>query len=258
MQRRSFVYAAAAAGLGRPMAGPVKKGIIELSFIRMRNSAENQRRRTGEFLAKSAAPALKRAGCGPVGLFTNLIGQDSPMIVALAGYGSLAELESVQEKLAGDKKFQEEREAYLRHPGRGYERVEKWLLRGFESMPRVEVPPVEGKREPRVFELRIYESDNSATLARKMKMFDEGEIAIFRRLGMLPVFFGETLYGPRMPNLTYMVGFDSLAAREQAWAAFGRDAEWQKLRSRPGLSDAEIVSNISNSILRPLAGSDIR
>ncbi len=259
MKRRTFFTAAAAAGLGGPLAAaPAKKGIIDLTFVRMRNTPDNQRQRTGDFIASSVVPALKRAGSGPIGVFTNLIGDDSPMVVALAAYGSLVDLESVQAKLAGDQKFQKELEAYHKHPGLGYQRLEKRLLRGFDSMPRVEVPPADEKREPRIFEMRIYESNNSTTLHRKMKMFDDGEIAIFRRLGMVPVFFGETLYGPQMPNLTYMLGFDSLAAREQAWSAFGRDPEWQKLRSQPGLSDAEIVSNISNCVLRPLPGSDIR
>jgi hypothetical protein len=104
----------------------------------------------------------------------------------------------------------------------------------------------------------MYESNNSFTLARKIKMFNEGEIGIFKRLGMRPVFYGETLIGARMPNLVYMLGFDNLAAREKLWQVFGADPEWQKLRVQPGFSDAENVSNISNSILRPLPFSDIR
>jgi hypothetical protein len=75
---------------------------------------------------------------------------------------------------------------------------------------------------------------------------------------MRPVFYAETLIGARMPNLVYMLSFDNLAAREKLWQAFGADAEWQKLRAQPGLDDAENVSNISNSILRPLPFSDIR
>jgi hypothetical protein len=55
-----------------------------------------------------------------------------------------------------------------------------------------------------------------------------------------------------------MLSFDDLASRERLWRAFGSDPEWQKLRAQPGLSDAEIVSNISNAILRPLAFSPIR
>jgi hypothetical protein len=87
---------------------------------------------------------------------------------------------------------------------------------------------------------------------------DDGEIDIFRRCGMLPVFFGETIAGADMPNLTYMLAFENLAAREKAWRTFGSHPDWQKLRSRPELSDALLVSNISNAILRPLAFSSIR
>jgi hypothetical protein len=55
-----------------------------------------------------------------------------------------------------------------------------------------------------------------------------------------------------------MLAFDDLSHREQAWKAFAGDPEWQKLRATPGLSDAEIVSNISSAILRPLPFSPIR
>jgi hypothetical protein len=55
-----------------------------------------------------------------------------------------------------------------------------------------------------------------------------------------------------------MAAYESMAAREKAWQAFGADPEWQKLRAQPGYSDAEIVSSISNAILRPAAGSEIR
>jgi hypothetical protein len=89
-------------------------------------------------------------------------------------------------------------------------------------------------------------------------MFGEGEVAAFRRSGLQPVFFGEALVGSSLPRLTYMVAYDGMAGREKAWAAFGADPEWQKLRAMPGYSDAEIVCNISNAILRPAAGSDIR
>jgi len=69
---------------------------------------------------------------------------------------------------------------------------------------------------------------------------------------------GETIVGKNMPNLTYMVTFESLAAREKIWGDFGKDPEWQKLRAEPELADALIVSNISNAILRPLAFSAVR
>jgi hypothetical protein len=81
---------------------------------------------------------------------------------------------------------------------------------------------------------------------------------IFERLGMRPVFFGETLVGPRQPNLMYMLSYDDLDARDKLWHAFGTDPEWKKLSTQPQLKDSEIVANISNVILRPLTFSAIR
>jgi hypothetical protein len=61
-----------------------------------------------------------------------------------------------------------------------------------------------------------------------------------------------------MPNLTYMLAFDDLAAREKCWNAFSADPEWQKLRTSAGIPDAELVCNITNAIVRPLPFSPIR
>jgi hypothetical protein len=54
-----------------------------------------------------------------------------------------------------------------------------------------------------------------------------------------------------------MVVFSDMAAREKAWAAFREDAEWVKLSSTPGLSNADIVSNIRSVLLRPAPYSQI-
>ncbi len=38
-----------------------------------------------------------------------------------------------------------------------------------------------------------------------------------------------------MPNLTYMLAFDDLAAREKCWSEFSADPQWQKLRTTGGI-----------------------
>ncbi|MCW5980426.1 MAG: NIPSNAP family protein [Bryobacteraceae bacterium] len=258
MYRRNFL-AAAAAGAAVPLSAQApKKSIVALSWIRFRNSPDQQMQRTREFVTQSFLPAYKRAGSGPIGVFSNAIGPDSPSMLVVSSYPDLASIDALEQKLMADREFRKAAEAYNSMPGLGYQRAERSLLRGFDSMPNIEVPPTEGRTANRIFELRTYESNNAFTLRRKMKMFDDGEIGIFRRLNMLPVFFGETIVGTNMPNLTYMLAFDSLAAREKAWQAFGQDPEWQKMRVLPGLSDSEVVSNISNWIVSPLPGSDIR
>ncbi len=254
-----MISAAAGASVvnsGMAAAADTKKAIFELRYIRMRNGSQVQR--TQEFLGKHFLPAARRAGVGPMGFFSNVIGQESPTIICLLSFPSMEAMGASLEKMDADKEFAGAFDEYNSSPELSYIRMESSLLRGFDSVPVVEVPPAREGRGGRVFELRTYESPNMKTLKRKMGMFDNGEVAIFRRTGLLPVFFGETLIGSRLPNLTYMVAFDDMAARDKAWGAFGGDPEWKKLRSQPGLSDPEIVSNISNSILRGLPFSPIR
>jgi hypothetical protein len=139
-----------------------------------------------------------------------------------------------------------------------YVRIEASLLRSFDGFPALEMPAAEAGRPARAFELRTYESNTFDSLGKKIGMFNNGEIAIFRKTGLNPVFFGETIFGNNMPNLTYMLWYDNLAAREANWKKFISHPEWDKLKMTPGLSDGEVVSNISNSMLSPTAYSPIR
>ena len=44
-------------------------------------------------------------------------------------------------------------------------------------------------KRPRLFNLRIYESHNERAAATKIHMFENGEIEIFKKVGLTPVFF---------------------------------------------------------------------
>ena len=80
---------------------------------------------------------------------------------------------------------------------------------------------------------------------------------MFEKAGFWQVFYGDTLIGSRMPNLTYMLGFEDLADRNKKWQAFGSAPEWKKLSSLPRYNFEEIVSNITNVILSPTSYSQI-
>lgn len=238
-------------------AAESKPAIIEIRRFQLRNTPENMRQKTSDFLKNAAVPALTRAGAGPVGVFASSIAPDTPFLLMVTSFPSLAAMETAWDKIASDKEYSAARQSYGTGPI-GYVRMETSLLRAFRTMPSIEVPRSESNRPARIFELRTYESNNTLTLDRKVEMFNSGEIAIFRKVGMTPIFFGQTIAGRNMPNLTYMLGYDDLAARERAWKAFGSDPDWAKLRSTPGLNDAEIVSNISNILVSPLPFSAIR
>lgn len=240
-----------------PAAPNKKPAVLELRLFKLRNTQDGQNQRTSDFLAKHYVPAVQRAGAGTVGAFGSVIASGSPFILLVTSFPSMAAIESATDKVLADKAYVQARTEFDSGPV-PYIRMETSLLKCFDSIPDIEVPPSDSKRPARIFELRTYESHTMTALTKKVGMFDGGEIAIFRKVHMAPVFFGRTIYGQNMPNLTYMLGYDSLAEREKAWSAFGSDEDWKKLRATPGLSDPEVVSNISNAILRPLPFSQVR
>ena len=86
---------------------------------------------------------------------------------------------------------------------------------------------------------------------------DAGEIEIFRRVGLNPVFFGEALVGSKMPNLTYMLVFESDEQRAANWKKFGADPDWQRLRGMAEYADKAILSGITNLPLKPADYSQV-
>jgi hypothetical protein len=202
-------------------------------------------------------PALQRLGVGPVGVFETTVGPEMPAVHLLIPHESLAALQALPARLATDPAFQKPaalayRDATAAQPA--FVRVDSSLLVAFDELPRLEKPAA----GPRVFELRTYESPSEAAHLRKVEMFGRlGELAIFRRCGLTPVFFARNVVGARLPALTYLLTFPDMAAREKAWAAFRADPAWQKLKATPGYTDVEIVSNISDVLLRPAGHSQI-
>lgn len=259
MTRRNMLTASI--GATAAIAGaqePPKRAFFELRCYYMRNSKSEQVQRTTRFVSGAYLPAARRAGIGPIGIFSSVIAPESPFLIVVSGHQSLAAMQVSMDKMAADTIYQKALADFDSNPELPYIRIESTLLRCFESVPAIEPGPSPQGRAARTFELRTYESDTETTLRKKIGMFAEGEVAIFRKNGLQPVFFGEALVGPKLPRLTYMVAYESMSGREKAWASFGADPDWQKLKVKPGYSDADIVANISNMILKPVAGSEIQ
>jgi hypothetical protein len=268
MKRREFLTSSLAASVaasaplsalaaGREGSDSPAPEYYELRLYHLRRGP--QQKGLDAFLREAALPALKRIGIGPVGVFTVLVGPDNPTLYVLLPYASLESFATAGARLAADTEFAKAGASFLNAPATdpAYVRVESSLLVAFETVPKLELPPATREHRPRLFELRTYESHSKKANQKKIEMFNQGEIAIFRRVGLQPVFFGETLIGTRLPNLTYMVAFDDQAAREKIWAAFVADPEWKKLSTMPSYTDGEIVSNITNVLLSPTPYSEI-
>lgn len=217
-------------------------------------------RRLADYLQNAAIPALNRLGHSPIGVFEVVAGVPGPTTFVLTPLPTLETLSTLEGRLEKDADYVKAAATYLDVTAAdpAYVRMETSLLSAFPKLPRLVVPNATATKGPRLFELRTYESPSEKTHQLKVKMFEElGEIAIFKRVGLTPVFFSRTLAGPRMPSLVYMLVHDDMAGREKSWGAFRTDAEWKKVSSTPGYSDAEIVSNITTLYLRPAAYSQI-
>jgi len=123
----------------------------------------------------------------------------------------------------------------------------------FDQCPKVETAI---KADARLVQLRIYESHSMKKGEMKVHMFNEGgEIALFRKCGMQPVFFGKTLVGTKVPNLTYMLVFENAEAQKANWGKFVQHPEWKALSAKPMYKDT--VSHITNIVLKPTPYSQV-
>jgi NIPSNAP len=267
MKRRNFLASSLAAsasagmahgepageGQGMASAGPQGREFYELRYYQLHRGPGAQL--TNDYLRDAAIPALNRVGIKPVGVFEMLVGPESPSLYMLIPHPSAMSVMTAWERVREDSEYQERGAAFLNAPASKppFVRVESEFMVAFETHPRM-TPPAQG---PRVFELRTYDSATKKANLTKIKMFNSGEIDIFKKVGFHPVFFGEKLIGRRWPNLTYMLASESVEDRNKHWAAFGADPDWNKLKSTPGYSDAEIVSNITNVLLRAAACSQV-
>ena len=128
-----------------------------------------------------------------------------------------------------------------------FDRVESSLMLAFEGFPKLVVPPVTAQHGKRVFQLRTYESPTIQDHIIKVDMFHHGEFDIFQKAGFWNVFFGDTLIGPRLPQLIYMVSFPDISEVDVKWDAFLGHPDWKKLAALPKYSSEAIVGRYFQS-----------
>jgi hypothetical protein len=258
IQRRHFLKASLLAGLiplGHTTA--VQAAVKQRDYYELRKyllKTALQKEGLNNFMAKAAIPALNRININPVGVFDPTEDADSAYV--LLRHKSAESLVTATEKLLADEKFLKDGSAFLDSSAESpaYERIESSLMIAFEGMPQLEIPVTDASR---IFQLRIYESPSLKTGQKKIEMFNSAELEIFRKTGLHAVFFGETIIGSKIPNLTYMLSFKNMQESKENWQAFIADLEWKELSSRPEYADKKILSNITNIFLRPADCSQI-
>ena len=106
-----------------------------------------------------------------------------------------------------------------------YDRFDSSLLLAFDGHAKMILP----SKDQKLFELRIYEGYSEDAVRRKVKMFNEGEIDIFKDVKLPSVFYSENIAGKNLPALTYMAAYADMEERDKVWKAFSAHPEWQKM-----------------------------
>ena len=260
MDRREFMAAAAVAAVSPAARLDTLKQAASRQYIELRRYhllPGAKQRAFNTYMGTVAIPAMNRAGVSKVGAFNVVYGENAPSMLVVLTHSTLESVATLRDKLAADAEYMRDGAAVLDAPlsDPAFVRIESTVIRSIVAMPALEPSAGAGTATPRIFELRTYESHSDRAALNKLAMFNAGEVPIFRKTGLTPVFFGETIIGPKMPNLVYMLTFPDMAARDAAWSNFSKDPDWKTLSADPQYK--ENVSAISDIILRPAAYSQI-
>lgn len=259
MKRRAFLktsLAASAVSASAATASAAAKPGPEYYELRTWSLKAAKQPLLDAYLSRAFIPALKRFGLGPVGVFTEPMPNGELKVVALIVYSAPEQFATLSARLAADAEHQKAGAEYLNAKAADpiYARIESAFFVAIEGLPKLARP---NASQPRMFNLRIYESHNERAGKKKIEMFNRGELDIFKRVGLTPVMFGEALAGAAMPNLTYLLVFPNEDGRKKAWDTFRADPAWLKLKAIPEYADKEIVSRITNRLLTPAPYSEL-
>ena len=230
------------------------KRVFLLEHLFLKNGTQPSR--LHDYLGKALIPALDKVHSGPKIVLEALVAPHMPQVTLILGFDSPAQLFQLGAKLHADKELMAQFEGWEKDPEQPYEHYSLDLLEATDYCPEVKAEP--DRKTPRVFELRTYHSPTWRQLRALHERFAGPEMKIFHRVGVHPILYTSTIIGQQMPNLTYLIPFENLAAREKAWAAFGADPEWVKVRKESIEKHGQISSVIQMSLWRATPYSPIR
>jgi len=191
-----------------------------------------------------AASLFKKHGLGVLGFWIEEIGT-SGQVTYMWMYTNL---EDRQQKLAAfgaDPAWQQQVAEETAKEGVIVARIHNTML---QLTPYSPDPQLRTK----VQEWRIYEA-MPGRLPDLHNRFANHTVHLFEKHGMENIGYWTEVFGTSN-RLVYMLGYPSLGEREQSWAAFLRDPDWQTARAESE-KHGPLVAKAYNQILRPTAYS---
>ncbi|HEX4767739.1 MAG TPA: NIPSNAP family protein [Lichenihabitans sp.] len=107
-----------------------------------------------------------------------------------------------------------------------------------------------------IYEMRVYRC-LPGRLPALLHRFESVTLMLWEKHGIRQAGFWTTVVGDSNQDLTYLLAWNSLAEREEKWAAFQADPEWIAKRAESE-RDGAIVATISNQLLQATTFSSVR
>jgi len=200
-----------------------------------------------DFFKDVLIPAYNRCDVS-VGAFSLYKQEEVEQRYLLFVYPCLQTYNKVRQTVWNDEAFQEAARPFFEAtaPDPVFSKYETYLCEAFDKIPEMRMPD----KDRTLFEYRNYYSPNDEANKRKIKMFNTGEIDLFDKAGINSVCYGEIFAGSRMPALIYLTWYKDEETRNIAWDVFGKNPDWQSMRSDPAFKNT--ATNNIVKLLSPM------
>ena len=253
MERRGFFKkSAAVAGTvfaaGQLSAGEVgsyEKDLYEMKVYQFSGGGGvNQLKK---YYTDALIPFLNKQGV-KVGAFREYGMEEPPRVYMLHAYRDPLDYWNATRDMRTDSVFLKAAGNYFGLPAANpvFERYDTFIMSAFQGLPQLSMPA----KNRGLFELRIYESHNEEAFWRKVRMFNNEELPLFKKVGLHPFFFGEIMAGRHMPALAYMLWFKDMEERDANWKTFVTSEEWKIMSNKEEY--AHTVSKVRRIFLTPM------
>ena len=228
MNRRSLLSwlgASAAGSFTSPspvVNAQLKKPAGVLSLESFRVTHPDQIPLLRAYLGGAVLPVLSRIHDGPKMFLDAIVAPHTPQTLFLAAFSSFDEMLDIRGRIAAHPGIRQARAGLESADVPVLDQVQSQVLVITEESLRFPEGP--NHAEKGVFELRSYHAPT----------WQEGPPArisgVLGRAGIHPMVNASTAAGEHMPQFTYLIHFESLAARQEAWARVDGDPEWIELQ----------------------------
>jgi NIPSNAP protein len=172
------------------------------------------------YIADTLLPCMNKLRSAPRMCLEAVVAPHTPQTLLLTVYSSFNEMLEVRARIASDLRV---RRAWAEiESAQVLDDVRAQVLIVSEESVRFPTEPAFAKSG--LFEVRTWH----APAWREGATPEVG--SVLSRVGVDPIVAGATVAGEHLPRFTYVVPFDDMAARRQAWARLDGDPQWIEMQ----------------------------